>query len=145
MKKIFKKNKGIAALPTVIILGMVALAIVVSITTVTFNELLISQGQAESSNALFYAEGGVRDALIRIARNKNYTCSVTDCYSIDFISNGCANGNGCSKISVSSGVGTTADPKIITSKGIMQVSTRVMQVSVILDNGTAVLSNQSGA
>lgn len=138
------KNRGIAALPTVMVIGMIALAVVVSITSMTFNELVISQGQSQSANAFFYAEGGARDALIRIARNKNYTCATTDCYSINFASNGCTNNNGCSKISVSSGIGTTADPKIITSKGKMQSSNRTIQVSVLLDGGTTTASNQNG-
>ena len=139
-----KKNRGVATLPTVIVIGMMALAVVVSITAVAFNELLISQGASQSSTALFYAEGGARDALFRIARKKNYVCSTTDCYSINFISNGCANGTDCAKISVSAGVGTTADPKIITSKGIMKASTRKIQVSVVLDSGTTEAANQSG-
>jgi hypothetical protein len=143
MKKIFK-NKGVAILPAVIVIGIMALAVVVSITSVSFNELLISQGQAQSSNALFYAEGGARDALIKIARNKNYTCSTADCYSVDFTTDGCSNGEGCAKISVSSGIGSTENPKIIISKGTMKASTRIIQVNVILDNGTTDASLQSG-
>ena len=138
------KNDGIATLPTVMVLGMMTLAVVVSITSIAFNELFISQGLAQSSNALFYAEGGARDALTRIVRKKNYTCSTTDCYSIDFVTNGCTNNSGCAKVSVSSGLGTTANPKIIMSKGIMKAGMRRIQVSVILDNGTTVASSQNG-
>lgn len=145
MIKILKnKNRGIATLPSVIVIGLMALAVVVSITSMAFNELLISQGASQSSSALFYAEGGARDALTRIARNKKYTCVTTDCYPIDFITNGCASGTDCSKVSVSSGIGTTADPKIITSKGIMKASVRTLQVNVILDSGTTTASDQSG-
>lgn len=139
-----KKQKGIATLPTVIVLSMIILAIVVSIASVAFNELLNSQGQAQSSSALFYAEAGARDALLRISRDKNYSCVSTDCYTVDFVANGCANSTDCAKIKVSSGVGTNADPKIITSKGIMKVATRTMQVTVVLDNGTSVAANQNG-
>jgi hypothetical protein len=143
------KNRGIATLPTVIVLGMMILAAVVSITSLTLSGMLISQGQAQSSSALFYAEAGARDALIRIARDKNYICDTTNScnvvgyYSLDFITNGCANGTDCARVSVS-GSGTTADPKIITSKGIMKASTRVMQVKVTLDNGTTDASLQNG-
>lgn len=143
MIKIFK-NRGIATLPTVIVLGMMILAVVVSITSLTLNGLLISQGQSQSSSALFYAEAGARDALVRIARDKNYTCATVDCYSIDFVTSGCANSTDCAKVSVSAGLGTTADPKIITSKGIMKASNRRMQVSVTLDGGTTVASSQNG-
>ena len=138
------KNKGIATLPTVIVIGMMALAVVVSITAVSLNELLISQGQAQSSNALFYAESGARDALTRIVRNKNYTCSSADCYSLDYITNGCSNNTDCAKVTVSAGLGTTADPKIITSKGVMKSSSRIIQVSVTLDGGTTSSSLQYG-
>jgi hypothetical protein len=143
IKKI-SKNRGIATLPTVMVLGMMILAVVVSITSLTLNGLLISQGQAQSSSALFYAEAGARDALVKIARDKNYTCATVDCYSLDFVSNGCVNNTDCAKVSVSAGLGTTLDPKIITSKGIMKASNRRMQVSVILDGGTTVASNQNG-
>lgn len=137
-------NKGIATLPTVMILGMMTLAIVISIASLAFNELLISQGASQSANALFYAEAGARDALTRIARDKNYSCVSTDCYSLDFITNGCSNNTDCAKVSVSAGIGTTADPKIITSKGIMKASTRRVQVDVLLDSGTTTAALQNG-
>lgn len=138
------KNKGIATLPTIIMLGMMSLAVVVSVTSLALNELLISQGASQSANALFYAEAGARDALVRIARNKNYTCASVDCYSIDFITNGCANNTDCAKVSVSTGVGTTADKKIITSRGIMKSSIRKMEVRVELDGGTTDVALQNG-
>ena len=138
------KNKGIATLPTVILLGMMVLAVVVSITSMTLNELSISQSQSQSQSALFYSEAGARDALVKIARNKNYSCVSADCYSVDFSTNGCSNNTDCAKVTVSSGLGTSGDPKIITSKGIMQSSVRKMQVSVILDSGTTVATDQKG-
>jgi len=144
------KNKGIATLPTVIVLGMMILAVVVSMTSMTLSGLMISQGSTQSSNALFYAEAGARDALTKIARDKTYVCSITNScntvgyYSLDFITNGCANNTDCAQVSVSAGIGTTTDPKIIVSKGIMKTSTRRMQVSVVLDNGTTDASIQNG-
>ena len=138
------KKRGIATLPTVMVIGMMALAVVVSITAITLNELLISRGQAQSSKALFYAESGARDALTRIARNKNYSCITVDCYSIDFTLDGCSKNTDCAKVSVSAGIGTTNDPKIITSKGVVDVSSRKMQVSVLLDYGTDVVADQNG-
>lgn len=126
-------QRGVATLPTVLILGVMALAVAVGITAVSLTESFISQGSAQSSRALFYAEAGARDALIKIARNKNYTCSSADCYTIDFSTNGCSLLNDCAKVSISAGVGTVGDPKIVTSKGIMKSSTRTMQVSVVFD------------
>ena len=139
------KNKGVATLPTVMILGIMALAVAVGITAVAFTESFISLGSSQSSKALFYAEAGARDALLKIARNKNYSCATTDCYSLDFSTNGCSTLNDCAKVSVSTDAGTTANPKIITSKGIMKSSTRTIQVSVLLDAGTSVATDQYGA
>lgn len=137
-------NKGIATLPTIMIIGMIALALVVSITAISFNELLISQGSAQSSSALFYAESGARDALLKIARDKNYSCITPDCYSIDFVENGCVNNTNCAKVTVSNDPGTTENPKIIVSKGVMKASIRTIQVGVILDGGSTDPSLQNG-
>jgi len=126
-------TRGVATLPTVLVLGVMALAIAVGVTAVSLTESFISQGGAQSSRALFYAESGARDALVKIARNKNYTCSTADCYMIDFSANGCSLQNDCAKVSVSAGVGSAGDPKVITSRGIMKSSTRRIQVSVIFD------------
>lgn len=139
-----RRNYGFATLPTVMILGILSLAVTLGITAVALTESFISQGSIQSSRALFYAESGARDALVKIARKKNYSCASTDCYSIDYSANGCSLGNDCARISVSSGAGTTGDPKIITSKGIMKSSIRTLNVSVILDNGTSVPGNQHG-
>ncbi len=137
--------RGVATLPTVMVMGVMALAVAVGLTTVALSELLISQGSGQSARALFYAEAGARDALIKIARDKNYTCSTTDCYSVDFSTNGCSTGNDCAKVSVSAGTGTTASPKVITSRGTMKSSQRRLQVSVILDAGTTDVTLQHGA
>ncbi len=125
---------GIATLPTVMLLGIVTLAVAVSLATVSFSESFISQSGTQSSKALFYAESGARDALIRIARDKNYVCSTVDCYEIAFVTNGCGSPLlGCARVSVDIGTGTPGSPKIITSKGLMQSSSRTINVSVIFD------------
>ena len=144
MEKISQKS-GIATLPTVVFIGMMALVVVVSITSTTLNELIISEGSSSSSSALFYAEGGARDALVRIARDMNYVCDdpFPSCYNIDFAANGCDLGIACARVSVT-GLGTTASPKIITSKGIMKSSIRTMHINVILDNGTTVEVDKKG-
>jgi len=123
------KNKGMATLPTVIVIGIMVLAVVVSITSISLNELFISQGQANSATALFYAEAGARDALIKIARNKNYTCSdPSSCY-LEFATNGYSNGTDYSQVLVSGDSST----KVIASKGVMKLISRNIQVVVSLD------------
>lgn len=122
-------SRGVATLPTVMVLGIMALVVTVSITTLSFTELFISQGSAQSSRAHFYAEAGARDALVKIARNKTYLCATTDCYSIDFSTSGCSLLNDCAKVQVT-GNDTS---KTITSKGIMKSSARTLQVVTTLD------------
>jgi len=127
------KTRGVASLPIVLVFGILIVAIGVGITALSFTEGVIAQGGYQSSRALIYAEGGARDALVRIARNKNYTCATTDCYSLNFATNGCSSGTACAKVSVSTGIGSIADPKIVTSKGQVGQNTRTLQVRVILD------------
>jgi len=132
------KNKkitsaGVATLPTVIMITMIILAIGIGITSLSLTEVFISAGQNQSSIALSYAETGARDALIKIARNKKYTCATADCYSIPFATNGCVTGNECVRVSVSAGTGSTIDPKIITASGQSRSHTKKIQVNVILD------------
>ena len=126
-------DSGVATLPTVIALAVLILVVGAGITASALSESFISLGHKRASEALIFAEAGARDALVRIARNKKYACATADCYQIDFVSGGCASSDGCAKISVSSGVGSEADPKIVISKGISYSSIRELQVSVILD------------
>ena len=119
---------GVATLPTVLLLGAMALVVAVSVTALSFTELFISQGSAQSSRAQFYAEAGARDALIRVARNMAYTCPGAACYQIEFSPSGCPY-NDCAQVTVEG----ASSPKTITSKGIMKSSTRTLQVTATLD------------
>lgn len=127
------QQRGIATLPTVLVLGIMSLIVAVSVTALSFTELFISQGSSQSSRAHFYAEAGARDALIKIARDRKYVCTTSDCYSIDFSPSGCSLLNDCAKVTVTG----TDLAKVIVSRGIMKASTRVLQVAVTLDaNGS---------
>ena len=130
---IHNSQKGVATLPTIIALAILILAIGVGITALSFSEIFITAGQNNALKALDYAEAGAKDALMRIARNKNYDCVIVNCYSVDFISNGCADSSGCAKVSVSSGDGSLSDPKVITSKGQVNGNIRQIQVDVFYD------------
>ena len=127
------KTRGVASLPIVLVFGILIVAIGIGITALSFTEGVIAQGGYQSTRALLYAEGGARDALVRIARNKNYACATTDCYSLDFAAAGCSSGNACARVSVSAGVGSIADPKVVTSKGQVGLNTRMLQVQVVFD------------
>lgn len=126
-------QRGVATLPTIFALIILIVAVSVGVTALSLSDSFISLGSYQSSQALIYAEAGARDALLRIVRNKNYTCAAADCYSIDFTSNGCSTNEGCAKISVSAGTGSEVNPKVIVSKGQMKNKIRRVQVDVVFD------------
>src|SRR6266481_4734069 len=131
MKNIEKqKQKGVASLPTILALSALILAIGASVLAITFDETVVSLDQSQTTQALFYAESGAKDALIRIARDKTYNCTTTDCYTIDLATNGCAQNTACAKVSISAGTGASGNPIVIASKGISGNTTRKVQVSV---------------
>ena len=99
----------------------------------TLSQILMSQGHDLSEQALRYAETGAHDALIRIARDKEYTCASADCYTIEFTASGCSNNSACARVSVSAGAGTGGDPKIITAEGQVRGAVRRLQVDVVYD------------
>lgn len=131
---LMNSRQGIATLPTIMALTILILAIGIGITTLSFTEIFISAGQNQSTRAYLFAEAGAKDALERIVRDKKYNCPTTDCYSIDFATSGCATAAGCAKVSVSDGVGSVADPKIIISKGQAGSSFRTVEVDVNFDS-----------
>lgn len=127
---ILNSAKGVASLPTILALAILILAIGIGVTSVSFTESLISAGQNQALKAFIYAEAGANDALERIARNKNYSGN----YTIDFVSNGCSDNEGCAAITVTGGAGSIADPKIITSNGRVKSNIRKIRVDVVFDS-----------
>lgn len=134
MRKFNEKERGAASLPIVMALLILIIVVGLGITSLGLTEGLISAGQNQSSKALAYAETGVKDALQRLARNKNYSCASADCYSMEFITNGCATNEACVRVSVSANAGSGADPKIITSKGRTKSNVRQIKVWMEFDS-----------
>lgn len=65
--------KGIAALPTVLIIAGITLLMMLAILGSGILESLIAGAQKESSEAFFKAETGIKDALQRLARNPGFS------------------------------------------------------------------------
>lgn len=74
-KKIFLKNqkKGMALLPLIIVLSLVIIAIGSAMMTSGFIESLTTKSEIESKKSFFYSDSGVEDALLKTARNKDFT------------------------------------------------------------------------
>lgn len=131
-----KTRRGFANLPTVVVLTALMIAVGLGITAISLNEIFTTARSGQSYDAYRYAENGARDALLRIAKNKKYACeSQEGCpYAIAFVQNGCAPSyEGCATVTVSNGVGTALDPKIVTSIGRAENSTRTVRVTVVFD------------
>lgn len=70
-------SPGIAALTTMLGLGLVISVIGAAMGLVSFFESSIALSQAKSQEAYLLAQSGAQDALLRIARDKG--CHNTDC------------------------------------------------------------------
>lgn len=125
--------RGVATVPVIFVLGVLTVAIGVGVTALALAESMSSEGSHQSARALLYAEAGARDALMRIARDKTYACTAPGCYALDLAENGCSASVACAHVSVSSGTGTTSDPKIIVSEGRAGLHARRVSVSVLFD------------
>ncbi len=132
--KLLKNFDGFATIPTILVLSMLILVVATGVVALTSTEILTASVQKQSVQSLRYAEAGAKDALMRITRNKNYSCATVDCYSLDLVSGGCVDNTGCAKITVSEGIGAPGDPKIIISEGIVENKTRRVEVRVFYDS-----------
>lgn len=66
-------EKGAALLATVVVTILIIIALGLSMTSSGIFEGSITETQRQSLDAYFAAQAGVKDALVRIARNKNYS------------------------------------------------------------------------
>ncbi|MFA5000350.1 MAG: hypothetical protein WC545_03250 [Patescibacteria group bacterium] len=124
--KIFKKEQaGLASLPTVLVLIALIISVGVFVSAVSVSDNLSVSGAGASDRALNYARSGARDALERIARNKDY---VGD-YDIAAVPDGCLEPfSGCVSVSVAAG-----NPKMISAAGRAGDFIRKIQVAATLD------------
>lgn len=115
VKNYDEQQRGIAALPTIVVISVIVLLIAVALISSGLIENAISFGHYQSQQAYIAADLGVQDAIVRISRNKNFTSAG---YTITA-------GGGTATVSIS---GTT--PKTIISEGIYSNKTRKLQVVV---------------
>ncbi len=130
------RRPGLASLPAILGMALLLLAVGLAMMSLSLSETVSIGSASRASQALSYAEAGARDALLRITRNKAYTCATTDCYSLPIVTSGCDGSppDGCAYVTVSSGDGSSSTPKIITSKGYLKNNVRTVQVDVYLDS-----------
>lgn len=117
----YRCDRGIAALPTILIIAMVILLVGIGIASSGFVENLSSFGELENKKALFTAESGARDAFKRIVRDKNCNSGGTPtCLSYSLIV-----GDGTASVSI-----TGEDIKTIISVG--NVNNKISKIQVVV-------------
>ena len=71
-KEFLFSESGLIALPSIIILSMIILTIGISMSFSSFTQNNISSNNYSSQKSFFVAEAGIKDAIMKITRNKNY-------------------------------------------------------------------------
>jgi len=125
----FNHQSGIASLPTVMVLSLMIIIIGILITTLSFNENSTAFSWNKSARALLYAEIGAKDALMKLARNKNIATST----QLNLVAGGCGTPfAGCASTTIATSTGKTT----ITSAGqVEEVIRRVVVESLVDANG----------
>src|SRR3989344_8944732 len=112
-------QRGVALLPVILVLFGLVMVVGVAIAGISVSENTISSTKDASDEALAIAESGIQDALMKLARDKDFT-SV-----------------GGYNLSVSGGTATIIVPsgssKDITSTGALNNKTRKIQLTVNAD------------
>lgn len=143
MRYVRKKNRrrdghqGAAALVSISALALFLLFISIGVGTISFSENAVSGGVSDSKRALIYAEAGAREALIRIARNKAYSCATpalpTGCVVLEMQSGGCTDNTACVRVIVDTDPGSLASPKTVESRGYAGTVSRTIRTEVQYD------------
>lgn len=126
-----RKNKGIAALPVLILLTLIILLVGIAVSGVGFIESALALDQTQSREAYYIAEMGVNDALVKLTRNK------------DFISIGYCLNNACNTDRYASITVAGTNVKTITSDGFVKNKQRRIQVTtqdVQINNGKIIIN-----
>ncbi len=76
-KRMCKQNRGIVALMTVVIIALFLFSVGILLAIQSRTSIISGKLANQADQAQFLAETGVQDALIKIARNKDYTGAYT--------------------------------------------------------------------
>ena len=74
---IHKSKTGFAALIAIVAITLFLVSVSFTIVNRSGSSTLIGQYEAQATKAQFLADAGVQDALMRLARNKNYNGTFT--------------------------------------------------------------------
>lgn len=125
----FQENKGFAAFYVTILVLAVIFALAVSIAVLTYNEQKIIQNVVKSNQTYYAAESGIEDALLRLAKEKNWSSP----YTLNV-------GSGSAEVEISNILGGS---RMINSIG--DISDRIRKIRVTYVISTQEISFHYGA
>jgi hypothetical protein len=129
-----RRTKGAASIPLVLGIGILVFLIAISVTSVETARIYLTQANVDGAQAMQYAEIGERDALMQLARNRNFGTTTPAIYAIEMATSGCVTLRACAQVAVSNGAGTATSPKIVSVLGYYRNARKGLQAAVVFDD-----------
>ena len=124
VNKIPSQIRGAIALPTIIMLASMLLAIGLAVNLSSYNKIETIKNNENALNASYIAEAGIKDASEKIARDKNFSAN----YALTV-------GTGSAQISVANTLPTI----VIESKGTFGGNTKTLRATLNVDDNGKIL------
>lgn len=125
------KTRGVALLPLVFVFAGLVVTVALAFSAISIAQSIAVESEFSGARALHYAEAGLSDALLRLARDRDYRCSTIDCYAIPFSPDGCTEDIACVYVTIEDGIATTT-PRI-TARGVANTNTRILERNAQFD------------
>lgn len=140
-------EKGIVALPLMLLISGIVLEMTIAATLIVFYLLQGSVGARNAAEALTTAQSGVNDASVRLVRNKglsgNYTFAIDTMHQAQIsVCNGTKKGVTACSIDAPCGV-VNANKVEITSLGKVRGSNKCIRVIYAIDEETGEIKMES--
>lgn len=129
MKRFFTKQKGMAMLPLVLVVGTVMIEFGIALTFVVYMANLSGYGNRLSEEAFLAARSGVNDAVLKLVRDKDFS---TTGYNLTV-------GRGTAWVVVESGQPNTNQARI-TSTGTVLTREKKLQAIISIDSSTSLIN-----
>lgn len=128
-----QRQRGAASIPLVLGIGVLVFLIAISVTSVETSRVYLTQANTDGAQAMQYAEIGIRDALMQLARNRNFGTSSPVIYAIEMATSGCVTLRACAHVAVDTGAGTVLLPKIVSALGYYRNARKGLEARVVFD------------
>jgi len=120
-----KSARGVALLPLVFVFAGLVVTVALAFSAISIAQGIAVESEFGASRALHYAEAGLSDALMRLARDRDYRCDTADCYTLPFAENGCVQNIACAYVTIEDGA--TENTLRIVARGIANTNVRILE------------------